>query len=86
MIEWLRDLAQWVAFATILVLFAHALLTPPHPHRTSLPDSQISPVALGAIYDGADDAIDDDEPTPCCMDQPGGRSDRGPSRSYAMRT
>jgi hypothetical protein len=23
---------------------------------------------------------------PCCMDQPGGRSDRGPSRSYAMRT
>jgi hypothetical protein len=28
MIEWLRDLAQWVAFATILVLFAHALLTP----------------------------------------------------------
>jgi hypothetical protein len=24
--------------------------------------------------------------TPCCMDQPGGRSDRGPSRSYVMRT
>jgi hypothetical protein len=24
--------------------------------------------------------------TPCCMDQPGGRSDRGASRSYAMRT
>jgi GAF domain-containing protein len=23
---------------------------------------------------------------PCCMDQPGGRSDRGASRSYAMRT
>jgi hypothetical protein len=23
---------------------------------------------------------------PCCMDQPGGRSDRGPSRSYVMRT
>jgi hypothetical protein len=29
----------------------------------SPPDSQISPVALGAIYDGADDAIDDDEPS-----------------------
>jgi hypothetical protein len=26
-------------------------------------DSQISPVALGTIYDGADDAIDDDEPS-----------------------
>jgi spore coat protein A, manganese oxidase len=25
-------------------------------------------------------------PPPCCMDQPGGRSDRGASRSYAMRT
>jgi hypothetical protein len=24
--------------------------------------------------------------SPCCMDQPGGRSDRGASRSYAMRT
>jgi hypothetical protein len=23
---------------------------------------------------------------PCCTDQPGGRSDRGASRSYAMRT
>jgi FAD/FMN-containing dehydrogenase len=30
----------------------------------------------------------EDEPRvpPCCMDQPGGRSDRGPSRSYVMRT
>jgi hypothetical protein len=24
--------------------------------------------------------------SPCCTDQPGGRSDRGASRSYAMRT
>lgn len=37
--------------------------TPERAAPISLPDSQISPVALGAIYDGADDTIDDDEPS-----------------------
>jgi hypothetical protein len=39
-----------------------AVETPERAAPISLPDSQISPVALGAIYDDADDAIDDDEP------------------------
>src|SRR5580692_8228430 len=33
--------------------------------------------AIGALCGGV---------APCCMDQPGGRSDRGASRSYPMRT
>jgi DNA recombination protein RmuC len=38
---------------------------------------------FGSILDKVSKKLQE---TPCCMDQPGGRSDRGPSRSYAMRT
>jgi deoxyribodipyrimidine photo-lyase len=52
-------------------------------------DHSVSPVGnIRGGYKEAKERLDEfvTRRPPCCMDQPGGRSDRGASRSYAMRT